>query len=140
MRIFPMMAIPVIIYAVLAFGGGVTGHADLAGFMARGVNIRLFSGETWHLGMSDVLLVIALVMLFIEIVKATRTTSREIINHGLAMVVFVLALIFFITMRPFATSTFFLITAMCLFDVIAGYTISIVAAEHDLGVGRAGTD
>jgi len=29
---------------------------------------------------------------------------------------------------------------MALFDVVAGYTISIVAAEHDLGVGRAGTD
>ena len=27
-----------------------------------------------------------------------------------------------------------------LFDVVAGYTISIVAAEHDLGLGRAGTD
>jgi hypothetical protein len=24
--------------------------------------------------------------------------------------------------------------------VVAGYTISIVAAEHDLGLGKAGTD
>jgi hypothetical protein len=29
---------------------------------------------------------------------------------------------------------------MCFFDVVAGYTISVIAAEHDLGVGRAGTD
>ena len=29
---------------------------------------------------------------------------------------------------------------MTFFDVVAGYTISIVAAEHDLGLGRAGGD
>jgi hypothetical protein len=29
---------------------------------------------------------------------------------------------------------------MCLVDVVGGYTISIIAAEHDLGLGRAGTD
>ena len=40
----------------------------------------------------------------------------------------------------FATSSFFFIMVFALFDVIAGYTISIVAAEHDLGLGRAGTD
>jgi len=56
------------------------------------------------------------------------------------MVVFVIALVCFIALKGFATSTFFLILTMALFDVVAGYTISIVAAEHDLGVGRAGTD
>jgi hypothetical protein len=73
-------------------------------------------------------------------VKATRTTAREIINHGLSMLVFVVALVEFITLKGFATSPFFFILCMTLFDVIAGYTISIVAAEHDLGLGRAGTD
>ena len=75
-----------------------------------------------------------------EIVKATRTTSKEIINHGLSMLVFVVALIEFITLKGFATSTFFFLTLFTLFDVVAGYTISIVAAEHDLGLGKAGTD
>ena len=56
------------------------------------------------------------------------------------MLTFVVALIEFITLRGFGTTPFFFIMVMCLFDVIAGYTISIVAAEHDLGLGRAGTD
>jgi hypothetical protein len=76
----------------------------------------------------------------VEVVKATRTTSNEIINHGLSMLVFVIALIEFITLKGFATTPFFMIMFMTLFDVVAGYTISIVAAEHDLGLGRAGTD
>jgi hypothetical protein len=56
------------------------------------------------------------------------------------MLTFVIALIEFITLKGFATSTFFFIMLMTLFDTIAGYTISIVAAEHDLGLGKAGTD
>ncbi|MEJ0041008.1 MAG: hypothetical protein WDM81_01695 [Rhizomicrobium sp.] len=42
--------------------------------------------------------------------------------------------------KGFASTPFFFIVVMTLFDVTAGYTISIVAAEHDLGLGRAGTD
>jgi len=37
-------------------------------------------------------------------------------------------------LHNFATSVFFFIVLMCLFDVIAGYTISIVAAKRDLGI------
>ena len=43
-------------------------------------------------------------------------------------------------MHGFATTCFFFIMMLALFDTIAGYTVSIVAAEHDLGLGKAGTD
>ena len=61
-------------------------------------------------------------------------------SNALSMLVFVVALIEFITLKGFATSTFFFLMLYTLFDVVAGYTISIVAAEHDLGLGKAGTD
>jgi hypothetical protein len=88
----------------------------------------------------DGLVTLSLVLLFVEIVKSTRTSSRQIVNHGLSMLTFVVALVEFIVLHGFATTTFFLILAMCLVDVVGGYTISIIAAEHDLGLGRAGTD
>jgi len=133
LRVFPLLIVPVVIYALLALGGGV-------GILAHGVDIPMFSQDKWHFSLGDLLILAALVLLFVEIVKSTRTTSRQLINHGLSMVVFVIALVCFIALKGFATSTFFLILTMALFDVVAGYTISIVAAEHDLGVGRAGTD
>ena len=40
----------------------------------------------------------------------------------------------FAVLKGFGTSTFFLITLMCLFDVVAGYTVSIVTARRDLAV------
>ncbi|HEY7978083.1 MAG TPA: hypothetical protein VID67_07805 [Rhizomicrobium sp.] len=141
-RLFPLLIIPLIIYNLFALGGGVIGHYDIQDLLSlnHSVPIRMFSGEVWKFSFGDLLVLVSLLLLFVEVVKATRTTAREIINHGLSMLVFVVALIEFITLKGFATSPFFFIMAMTLFDVIAGYTISIVAAEHDLGLGRAGTD
>jgi hypothetical protein len=140
LRLFPLLLIVVLLYNLFAFGGGVAGHTDMQTILSHGISLHMFSGDTWNFSWGDLFILLSIILLFVEIVKATRTTSREIINHGLSMVVFVLALIEFITLRGFATSTFFFIMAFALFDVTAGYTISIVAAEHDLGMGRAGTD
>ena len=144
-RLIPLIMLSIIFYNFLALGSGAIHYfdpkaSDLATFLYKdGITISMYSGS-WFFSVSDLLLLVTLGLLFIEIIKATRTTSREIINHALSMLVFVAALLEFILVKGFATSTFFFILMMSLFDVIAGYTISIVAAEHDLGLGRAGTD
>ncbi|MGN6516999.1 MAG: hypothetical protein ACTHLR_14295 [Rhizomicrobium sp.] len=142
LRLFPLLIIPLVIYNLFALGGGVTGHHDIQDLLSlkHSVSIGMFSGDQWKFSFGDLLILISLLLLFVEVVKATRTTAKEIINHGLSMLIFVIALVEFITLKGFATSPFFFIVAMTLFDVVAGYTISIVAAEHDLGLGRAGTD
>ncbi len=141
-RLFPLLLLPVILYNLIALGGGTVLHHDIQDMLSydHALTITMFSGDKWKFSFGDFLILVTLGLLFVEIVKATRTTSREIINHGLSMLTFVVALIEFITMKGFASTPFFFITVMCLFDVVAGYTISIVAAEHDLGMGRAGTD
>ena len=139
LRAFPLLIVPVIIYVLLAFGGGI-GHADMGQLLARGVNISMFSQDVWHFSLGDLLVLGALVLLFVEIIKSTHTTSQQMLNHGLSMLTFVVALVLFIAVKGFSTSTFFLITMMALFDVVAGYTISIAAAEHDLGIGKPGSD
>lgn len=141
-RLFPLLIVPVVIYNLFALGGGVIGHYDIQDLLSinHAVGIKMFSGDVWQFSFGDLLVLGSLLLLFVEVVKATRTTSNEIINHGLSMLTFVIALIEFITLKGFASTPFFFIMIMTLFDVVAGYTISIVAAEHDLGLGRAGTD
>ena len=136
MRFFPLLLIAVIIYNVVAFAGG---H-NVADTLNSATNIHMFSGDVWHYSLGDALVTLGLILLFVEIIKSTRTTSNQIVNHGLSLLTFVVALVEFIVLKGFATSTFFQILVMCLIDVVGGYTISIVAAEHDLGLGRAGTD
>ncbi|HEX2592122.1 MAG TPA: hypothetical protein VHL34_11540, partial [Rhizomicrobium sp.] len=131
LRLFPLLVIPIIIYNLVALGGGVIAGSNVQDMLSitHAVGIKMFSGDTWLFSGGDVLVLGSLLLLFVEVVKATRTTSREIVNHGLSMLVFVVALIEFITLKGFATTPFFFILMMTLFDVIAGYTISIVAAE-----------
>jgi len=140
-RIFPVLLIVVTVYNVIALAHGLVGNDAMETFMAREhVTFHMFSGDLWDFNLGDLLITLGFVCLFIEIVKSTRTTSRDLINHGLSVLVFVIAIVEFIVVRGFSTSVFFFIMVMTAFDVIAGYTISVVAAEHDLGVGRAGTD
>lgn len=141
-RLFPLLLLPVVIYNLIALGGGTILHHDIQDMLSynHALSIKMFSGDIWKFSFGDFLILLTLALLFVEVVKATRTTAREIINHGLSMLTFVVALIEFITLKGFASTPFFFILFMCLFDVVAGYTISIVAAEHDLGLGRAGTD
>ncbi len=142
LRLFPLLLLPVILYNLIALGGGAIMHMNIQDALSiqHALTIRMFSGDDWKFSFGDFLVLLTLALLFVEVVKATRTTSREIVNHGLSLITFIVALIEFITLKGFATTPFFFIMIMCLFDVAAGYTISIVAAEHDLGLGRAGTD
>ena len=134
LRIFPMILIAVIAYNVVVFGSGVAGQHDMTALLGQGVAIPVFSGDIWKVSLGDMFLVGSLGLLFAEIIKATGTSHREIVNHGLSMLVFVGAMAEFLVLKGFATSTFFLITAMCLFDVVAGYTISLISAKRDLSM------
>jgi hypothetical protein len=77
-------------------------------------------------------------MLFIEIVKATYTSTSSLIDHGLSMLVFVACLIEFLLAPLAANSVFFMIMVAALIDVVAGYTIGIRVARRDLSFGGHG--
>lgn len=125
----PLMAIVVIAYNVLVYATNTPMDFAL-------LDAQLVSGATWTVTVSDALLVSALVLLFLEMVSSTRTSSSTVINHGLSLVVFIGALVEFIVLPAFGTSTFFLITMFCLLDVVAGFTVTIATARRDFSVGE----
>ena len=131
LRAFPMILIAVVAYDVIVLGGMAAGQSATA-LLDSNLSLTMFSGDAWRISTGDGLLTLALAMLFVETVKAANSTHREILNHAMSMLTFVAALVEFIVLKGFGTSTFFLITMMCLFDVVAGYTISIITAKRDL--------
>ena len=133
LRAFPKMLIVVAVYNILIFGGAGLGH-QATDLLAQSFPVTVFSGDVWKISLGDGLVALALLLLFIEIIKATRTSRREILNHALSTLTLMAALAEFIAVKGFGTSTFFLITLMCLFDVVAGYTVSIVTAKRDVAV------
>lgn len=128
---FPTLIIVVALYNILIFAG----DASLGSIV---YSQTMISGTTWTLSLSDVLIVIALFLLFIEILKSTRTGPGSIVDHLLSTVLFIVCLIEFITVQQAATSTFFLITVITLIDVVAGYSVTISSARRDFAVGPGG--
>ena len=141
LRSFPLLLLALVFYNVLAGLHGFNPKGTDA-LLHQGVTVPMFSGEPWNFTLGDLVVVVGLGLLFVEVVKATRTTAIEVINHALSMLVFIVALVEFITLPAFATSPFFFLVIMALFDIVAGFTISIVAAKRDLGVagGIIGTN
>jgi len=132
--IFPLLAIPLLIYNFIVLTGIAGPAENVQAWLAGAVfTIHSFSGDAWNVSTGDILILFGITVLFVEIVKSTRTDSLSLINHGLAALVFVFFLVEFLTMHGFTNSVFCILMGMQLVDVVAGYTVTAVAARRDIG-------
>ena len=124
---FPLLLIPLAIYNMIAF------LFDL-GFSDTVFSIQMMSGATLGVTSGDLLIIFSVLLLFVEILKATRFGVKSIVDHLLSFVVFVGALVEFLMVQKAATSTFLIFLVICAVDVIGGFSISIRAAARDYTV------
>lgn len=122
----PLLAIVILLANLLAF----TGNVAMAQEMFR---VPLPSGVAVAITVGDGLVLLGLALLYVELFKATRTQSSTILDHALSLAVFVVALVEFLVVPRFGTGVFLSLVAMCLIDVIAGFTVTITAARRDFG-------
>lgn len=137
---FPLLLIPVAIYnllAIIAMLGGTDGGS------AYGVTTQVLfnlpmpsAGTHWAVSIGDIILFGALICLFFELLKSTKSDRVAIVNHSLSMILFIVCLVEFLLLRPFATSTFFLVTTMTLMDVLAGFIVTAISARKDIDFGH----
>ncbi len=161
---FPKLLLAIIAYAIVGYvtvisGGGLEAFVgDMAAFRTgecagminagpeaevcrQGVlNRALFSvpmvGEgRWILTASDLFIMLGLLLLFFELLKAPGTGNATVLNNMFSTLVFVAALLLFILLPVFATSTFFIIVLMALVDTSAGWYITVISSRRDLAVG-----
>ncbi|MEM8839715.1 MAG: hypothetical protein AAGE89_16620 [Pseudomonadota bacterium] len=133
LRNFPLLVIPLVIYNVLAYGtGGATG----VDWQAPAYSFDMLSGATFDLTLGGVLILFALVLLFIEILKATRTAKATIIDHLASTLVFLVYLVQFLVDPTAASTTYVILAAIAFLDVVAGYSVSIRVASRDVTFDR----
>ncbi len=133
----PLLALPVLVYnlIVLTLPGGFKA-ADASLRLAQPLfNIRMTSGASWAVSLSDLLLAASLVVLFVELLKSASSKRMAIVNHSLSMVLFIACLVEFLLLPAFETSTFFMLALMVLLDVLAGFIVTIAAARRDVDFG-----
>lgn len=135
MFLLPWLIIPLILYNVCAFL--LTPDAmTVSEYLASEIfSLSMYSGGTWTFTIGDGLLFLTLLIMFVEIIKATRTGPVSMLDHSLSMIVFILCLVEFLIRPEAATSVFFLIMVAALIDVVAGFMITISSARRDMAVG-----
>lgn len=128
LEMFPLLTISFIIFIVLTLAGPQNWHQ---GAIAE---LNLYSGDSWRITWGDAFLVASMALLFVELVRATRTGSASITNHLLSFLLFIFVLLSFILAPGFGNSVFFIFMTMTLLDPMAGLVVTTVTARRDIGL------
>lgn len=133
MRYIPLLVVPFLLYNAFAFliFENAVGDFDEALMFSMPV----VSGATFSLTVSATIVILAVLLLGIEVVKATRIGSSSIVDHVLATVLFIAVLLEFLLVPEAATSTFAILMAIALIDLVCGFSVSLKSAARDVNYG-----
>ena len=124
---FPTLLVPFALYNMIAFLLALD-------FSTPVLDIPRLSGQRMPIGAGDILVILGVLLLYVEILKSTRLLIREIMDHVLALILFIAMLVEFLAVPQAATSTFVMLLAVCFVDVISGFTITIRTAHRDIAI------
>ena len=129
----PLTLIPLVLYNLGMIG--VMGGGGVAGLGQIVISLQMLSGADWTMTIGDLLIVVALVFLFVEILRASRNGRGSLLNHILSMLVFIVYLVEFLLVRDAATQVFFILMTITLVDVIGGFAVAVRSAGRDVSIG-----
>jgi membrane-anchored protein YejM (alkaline phosphatase superfamily) len=125
---FPLLLIPFAIYNIIAFlMPGVSWTATLT-------TEHMVSGADWTMSAGDMLITLAILLLFGEMMKSTRIGIRTVVDHALSLVLFLGMLVEFLLVAQASTATFFLLLVISFVDVLGGFAVTLRSAQRDLTV------
>jgi hypothetical protein len=129
---FPLLLVPFAIYNMIAFlTPGVS-------WTAAATTVHMMSGQDWVLSFEDLLIAFSIFLLWIEIIKSTRLGSRSVMDHILAMALFIAMLVEFLLVKQAGTSTFFLLMTIALVDVLSGFIVGMRSAQRQVEIEGPG--
>ena len=128
--VFPLLALPMLYFNFMVFVViGLNQAAVNAWLSGPAFQLTMFSGAVWSMTQADVIIAAGMGLLFIEVLKSVGSPMLSLVNHGIAVMTLMVYVVEFISFPGFTHSVFFLLALMQLIDVIAGYTITIVATR-----------
>jgi hypothetical protein len=129
---FPLLLLPFAIYNMIAFLTPGVSWTDPV------TTVHMMSGQDWVPTWGDILLAFSVFLLWVEIVKSVRIGTRSVMDHILAMALFIAMLVEFLLVSRAGTSTFFLLTVFALFDALAGFIVGMRSAPRRIEVEGPG--
>jgi hypothetical protein len=120
----PWIVLSLIVYNFIVFVPGTPLDAVIW-------RVPMLSGASWHFSLQDLIVAGTLFLLFIEILKATRTGGNSLVDHALSTIIINICMVGFLVMTQAAASLLFFITLVALIDMVAGFSMTIRAARRD---------
>jgi hypothetical protein len=130
LSLVPLLIIPFILFNLGLAGLFGSGTGDP--FATQMFSVQMMSGGIWTMTVGDLLIVVALLLLFVEMMKSTRTSNASIVDHLLSTFVFVAFLVEFLLVRGAAHPVFFTLMVIALIDVLGGFSVSLRSAGRDV--------
>jgi len=125
---FPLLLVTFAIYNIIAFlMPGVSWTGAL-------ITIHMASDADCGLSAGDILITVAILLLFGEVVKSTRIGIRTVVDHALSLILFLGMLVEFILVKQAASATFFLLLVISFIDVLGGFAVTLRSAQRDVTV------
>ncbi|HXZ21480.1 MAG TPA: hypothetical protein VEH78_01790 [Pseudolabrys sp.] len=125
---FPLLLVPFAIYNIIAF------LMPGVGWTSALISIHMSSGAECSLSPGDLLIILAILLLFGEVIKSTRIGVRTVVDHALSLLLFVGMLVEFILVKQAATAIFFLLLVIGFIDVLSGFIVTLRSAQRDVTV------
>ncbi len=129
----PLTLIPLLVYNFIVFGLAAQEGDDP--WLAPIFTMELVSTAEFTLMLGDTMIVGGLLLLFFEILKATRVGVMSLTDHILSTLVLIAYLIEFLSVRQAANSIFFILMVIAFIDVVAGFSITITGSRRDIAFG-----
>jgi hypothetical protein len=120
----PLLIIPFAVYNIIAF---LLPGLDWAQPLAH---VKMMSQAIWTLTLGDLVVAVAVFILFLEVVKSIQAARRSIVDHLLSLLLFLAMLAEFLLVKEAATATFFLLLVTAFVDVIGGFAFSLKAMRR----------
>jgi hypothetical protein len=130
-----LFALPIPVFVLLAYNAVVLLGSNPAVTLPTVVlDASLTSGAAFTLTTGELLILMGVVALFIEVVKATRSSIAGAVDHAISALVFAAYLVEFLLVKVAGTGVFLVLTIMSFLDLIAGFTVTLGTARRDLTI------
>ncbi|CCD84925.1 conserved membrane protein of unknown function [Bradyrhizobium sp. ORS 285] len=114
---FPLLLIPLAIYNMIVF---LMPGVEFGEVVLR---LQLPSGELWTISLGDMLLALGVLLLLLEVIKASKPNGKYLTDHLLSLLVFGGAAAEFAMWKKFGNSTFLLLTLLAMVDFFSGIAL-----------------
>jgi hypothetical protein len=128
---FPLLLIPFALYNMVAFLLNMPTADTL-------FDIPLPSNTRMAVTLGDALVVISILLLYVEFLKAARFRSKGVMDHVLALILFAAVAAEFAWVPKAQTPAFLFLTAFALLDLLAG--LSVGGGGHPQAIALEGHD